>query len=87
MKGMELRNWREVHRYTQAALASDLDVSRQTVVGWEKAEIPLPRILELALGELERRRNVDGKRLSAAEQQRVRARARAYEQEMDSKDT
>ncbi|MCY1212756.1 hypothetical protein D9M68_151820 [compost metagenome] len=73
MQGSDLKDWRKNHGFTQADLACELEVSRQTVVGWEAAGC-LPKILVLALRELERNRSVAGKRMSATQQRETRRR-------------
>lgn len=50
--GAWLREWRIRNHYRQEDLARELDISRQTISAWEKAE-RLDRILELALRALE----------------------------------
>ena len=52
MKGTDLREWRYQNRHTQESLAAALGVTRQTIVGWERSERDLARMLELALTAL-----------------------------------
>lgn len=73
MQGNELRAWRKQYGLTQSDLACELEVARQTVVGWE-AGGTLPKILVLALRELEKNRNIAGKRMSASQQRNTRQR-------------
>lgn len=73
MQGSDLKAWRKQHGLTQTDLASELEVSRQTVIGWE-AGGALPKMLALALKELERSRSMAGKRMSARQQREVRRR-------------
>lgn len=75
MNGNELKAWRREHGYTQETFASELEVTRQTVIGWEKTNEALPRILVLALAALAQSRTVVGRRASAAEQRKMRARS------------
>lgn len=75
MTGSELKEWRRAHGYTQEAFAAELEVARQTVVGWEKSHDPLPRMLLLALEALAQSRTVAGKRASASEQRKMRGRS------------
>lgn len=73
MQGSDLKAWRKDHGLTQSALASELEVSRQTIIGWERGK-DLPKILTLALKELERNRSTAGKRMSAVQQREARRR-------------
>lgn len=73
MQGSDLKEWRKRHNVTQSDLASELEVSRQTVVGWE-AGGSLPKILVLALRQLEDNRSVAGRRMSAIQQREARRR-------------
>jgi DNA-binding XRE family transcriptional regulator len=73
MQGSDLKSWRKQYGLTQSDLAIELEVSRQTVVGWE-ASGSLPKILMLALRELERNRSTAGKRMSASQQRDTRQR-------------
>ena len=74
MIGAELKAWRKAHKYSQATLGEELGVARQTVVAWEKTEVPLPRMIQLALKELERENFTAGQRYSAAEYRKQRTR-------------
>ena len=58
MTGPELRAAREQLGLSQAGLAALLDVSRYLVSKWEREDVRIahPRILELALTELRRRK-------------------------------
>jgi transcriptional regulator with XRE-family HTH domain len=51
--GRALREWRSRNGYSQAELALELGVSRQSIVNWEKAEV-IDRVVGLALVALER---------------------------------
>ncbi|PJR12747.1 helix-turn-helix transcriptional regulator [Sinorhizobium meliloti] len=73
MHGSDLKAWRKQQGLTQTDLASELEVSRQTVIGWESGGA-LPKMLALALKELERSRSVAGKRMSALQQREARRR-------------
>jgi DNA-binding XRE family transcriptional regulator len=54
MRGIELPEWRKRNGFTQDTLRIALGVkSRQTIITWEKATAPLPRLVELALLALE----------------------------------
>lgn len=77
MTGAEMKAWRKKYRYTQEMLCEELDVSRQTILVWEKSE-KVPRLTELALIALEEApacRKVDGERQNAAQHFEQRARA------------
>lgn len=74
MDGADLKAWRKARDYTQASLAADLEVTRQTVITWESSTEPLPRLLALALSALDQGRNVAGKKPSAAEVKAFRER-------------
>lgn len=77
MTGAEMKAWRKRNRFTQDTLCDELDVSRQTIMVWEKAA-KVPRSIELALIALEQVpgcRVVDGERQSAAQHVEQRARA------------
>lgn len=50
--GSWVRDWRARNGYSQDDLANELNVSRQTIIGWEKSD-SVSRILELALLSLE----------------------------------
>ena len=50
--GTWIRAWRQRNGYTQAELALELKVSRQTIVGWEHIET-IDRLVELSLIALE----------------------------------
>lgn len=73
MQGSDLKAWRKNYGLTQTELATELEVSRQTIIAWEAGKT-LPKVLALALKELERNRSVAGKRMSAAQQQKARRR-------------
>lgn len=79
MLGPELRAWRNRNRYTQARLAMTLDVSRQTLNGWENSGGSLPRMVELALLALEdlpeKCALTAGERLTVSEYRQERKRA------------
>lgn len=74
MRGVDLKDWRKRHGYSQEALMMELGVhSRQTISTWENSPDELPRITQLALWALEEIpevRNVSGTRTSAAEKRR-----------------
>lgn len=50
--GARLREWRKSNHYSQEELARELEVTRQTVIGWEQSE-KVSRIVQLALAALE----------------------------------
>jgi DNA-binding XRE family transcriptional regulator len=81
MLGPDLKAWRDRNGYTQARLAMTLDVSRQTLNGWEKSDGSLPRTVALALLALEHLPEkcslTAGERLTAAEYRQERKRASA----------
>jgi DNA-binding XRE family transcriptional regulator len=77
MTGAEMKSWRKKNRYTQEMLCHELDVSRQTIMAWEKSA-KVPRLTRLALIALEEEpacRIVDGERQTAAQHVEQRARA------------
>ena len=74
MHGIDLKDWRHQHNYTQEALALELEITRQTVIGWEKGIELLPRILVLALESLSRSGSITGRRATASEQKMMRTR-------------
>lgn len=77
MTGAEMKAWRKKNRYTQEMLSDELEMSRQTIMVWEKSE-KVPRLTELALVALEQApscRIVDGERQTAAQHIEQRARA------------
>ena len=51
LDGAWLREWRADNQYSQSELAVELDVSRQTVVKWEKSDA-LDRLVVLSLKAL-----------------------------------
>jgi transcriptional regulator with XRE-family HTH domain len=53
LNGAWLREWRMRNNYSQAQLAAELEVTRQSVIKWEQSN-QLDRILGLALIVLER---------------------------------
>lgn len=53
MKGYELKAWREDQGKSQMQLADDLEVSRHSVIKWERSE-KIPRLLELAISALQK---------------------------------
>jgi DNA-binding XRE family transcriptional regulator len=53
LNGAWLRAWRTRNNYSQAQLAAELEVTRQSVIKWEKSD-QLDRMLGLALTALER---------------------------------
>jgi len=56
MKGAKLRERREALGLTQQRLADRLEVSRNTVARWEREEMAIPGLLDLALKAIERER-------------------------------
>jgi transcriptional regulator with XRE-family HTH domain len=38
VSGADLRAWRQAYGYSQAELAAELGVTRQTIIRWESAE-------------------------------------------------
>ena len=81
MLGPDLKAWRNRNGYTQARLAMALDVSRQTLNGWENSGNTLPRMIELSTLALEylpeKCSLTAGTRLTAAEYRQERKRASA----------
>ena len=61
MIGQELKRRRERLGLTQAELAKRLDVERITIIRWERDQVAIPRVVELALGEIERHQPASGK--------------------------
>jgi len=60
--GTALRDWRLRNGYSQAELAAELEVSRQSIIAWERAE-RVDRTVVLAVTALERNpelRNIGG---------------------------
>ena len=55
MSAKDFKKKREAKRYTQAELASALDVDVMTVSRWERGAVPVPRMAELALSALKSR--------------------------------
>ncbi|NBB49024.1 helix-turn-helix domain-containing protein [Rhizobium sp. CRIBSB] len=53
MNGEELKLWREGQGKSQKELADDLDVSRHSVMKWERSD-RIPRLLELAISALQK---------------------------------
>jgi transcriptional regulator with XRE-family HTH domain len=51
--GAWLKAWRTRNTYSQAQLAEELNVTRQSIMKWEKSE-RLDRVVQLALQALER---------------------------------
>jgi DNA-binding XRE family transcriptional regulator len=76
MRGIDLKEWRKRHKYSQEMLMNELGLgSRQTIVTWEKSSDELPRLTQLALIALEeipKVRRVHGKRAGAAEKRKWR---------------
>lgn len=54
MIGKDIAEWRRRNGFTQEKLRLELDVTRQTVSGWENSSAPIPRVVELALAALEK---------------------------------
>ncbi len=85
MTGNDLKRWREKMGFTQGQLSKALEVSRQTIVGWEKSEEPLSRIVQLALSALQvGSPQVAGSRLPAAQQKLARRMYKVVEEKDDS---
>lgn len=55
MTGKAFKKMRTDKGYSQRALAKELDVNVMTVWRWEKGELPVPRMAELALSSLKPR--------------------------------
>lgn len=55
VKAVDLKAWRDDAGLSQSGLASQLQVSVNTVARWERDEIAIPPYLELALAELKHR--------------------------------
>ena len=53
MTGADLKTKRKALGLTQDALAEILEVARITVIRWERNEVPIPKMLDLALQKLE----------------------------------
>ena len=80
MRGIDLKEWRARHGYTQEALRMALGLgSRQTIISWEQSEDALPALVRLALIALEfapdKSLSVAGLRLTAAEYSKMRKRS------------
>jgi len=52
MVGGAFKRMRKAKGYSQAALAREFDVNVMTVWRWEKGDLPVPRLAELALSAL-----------------------------------
>ncbi len=68
MDGEDLRDWRQRHGLTQAALARELGTTASSVCHWELGQFPVPGFLELALttlGMILNRRKDQASRLQA----------------------
>lgn len=50
--GARLREWRRSNGYSQAELAAELEVSRQSIIAWERSE-KVDRVVVLAVKTLE----------------------------------
>lgn len=55
MNGKELREKRKELGFTQEQLASELQVTANTVARWERDEMKIPPFLHLALESIERK--------------------------------
>lgn len=55
MTPQELREYLTRHELTQAELARQLGVSRNTIAYYLSGKWPIPRVFEFALDELEKR--------------------------------
>ena len=55
--GAWLRAWRSANNYSQAQLAEELDVTRQSIMKWEKSD-HIDRTVELALTALQKMPNL-----------------------------
>lgn len=53
MTGQEFRQRRRSLGVTQDELATAFEVSRRSVLGWERGEVPVSRIAALALAYVE----------------------------------
>jgi len=49
MTPSELAEWRARYKFSQAALASTLGVTRNTVGRWERGEWPIPQMVPYSL--------------------------------------
>jgi transcriptional regulator with XRE-family HTH domain len=54
MTGEELRKRREELRLTQAELGKRLGLSRLSILRYEKGLVPVPKMVEYAMREIER---------------------------------
>ena len=54
MKAEELKRKREKLNMTQDELAKRLDVKRLTIIRWENGQTNIPKVVELAMKEIER---------------------------------
>ena len=61
MTGEEFDVWMREHGWSNRRLATELEVHYVTVARWRLGEQPVPRIAELALKGLERRRGRYGR--------------------------
>lgn len=52
MRGEQLKAWRESQGKSQKELAQELDVSRHSIIKWER-EIDVPKLVELAICALD----------------------------------
>lgn len=55
MTPAEFRDTRKAMGLTQAELAAELDVSRSQVYRWENGRAPVPRMAEIAIGQIAER--------------------------------
>jgi len=60
MTGKAFKKMRKEKRYSQAALAREFDVNIITVWRWEKGDLPVPRLAEIALSSLKPRTKQKG---------------------------
>ena len=58
MTQAEFRAWRKRLAYTQARAAIELGYAKRQVESYERGEAPIPRVVELAMAELERREDL-----------------------------
>lgn len=52
MDGNALKAWQSAHRWTNAALARELELGESTIYRYRNGERPIPRTFELALKTL-----------------------------------
>ena len=60
MRARDFKNKRKKKGYSQSQLAREFDVDVITISRWERQVIPIPRLAELAVLSLKRRRKRKG---------------------------